>query len=90
MVNVQARCDEKGFLAVAAFGLRMVHDDSPARGLSAALAIVRDLQVHLLCVEFCILRNCSNITPNPRAHTGLHLVTCLLHTSGHTNALTTS
>jgi hypothetical protein len=42
---LQARCDEKGFLAVAAFGLRLVHDDSPARGLAAALAIVKGLQV---------------------------------------------
>ena len=45
MPTMQARCDEKGFLAVAAFGLRVVHDDSPAHGLAAALAIVKGLQV---------------------------------------------
>lgn len=43
----QARCDEKGFLAVAAFGLPgRTHEDGPARALSAALAIVQGLQVH--------------------------------------------
>ena len=48
---MQARCDEKGFLAVAAFGLRVVHDDSPARGLAAALAIVEGLQVRADCMH---------------------------------------
>lgn len=44
----QARCDEKGFLAVTAFGLPgRTHEDSAARGLSAALAIVQGLQVHV-------------------------------------------
>lgn len=44
--GLQARCDEKGFLAVTAFGLPgKTHEDSPARALSAALAIVQSLKV---------------------------------------------
>ena len=45
---VQFRCDEKGFLAVCAFGLPgKSHEDGPSRGVKAALSIVaamRDLQ----------------------------------------------
>ena len=38
---VQMRCDEKGFLAVCAFGLpNKAPEQGPARGLQAALAIV--------------------------------------------------
>ena len=46
----QARCDEKGFLAVCAFGLPgSLWEDGPERAVGAALAIVRSLQVrHLL------------------------------------------
>lgn len=41
---LQMRCDEKGFLAVCAFGLPgRVHEDSPARGIKAALAVVKSL-----------------------------------------------
>ena len=45
---VQFRCDEKGFLAVSAFGLPgKSHEDGPSRGVKAALSIVaamRELQ----------------------------------------------
>ena len=38
---LQFRCDEKGFLAICAFGLPgRTHEDGPARGVQAALAIV--------------------------------------------------
>ena len=41
LANVQMRCDEKGFLAVCAFGLpNKAPEQGPARGLQAALAIV--------------------------------------------------
>ena len=41
LVAVQMRCDEKGFLAVCAFGLpNKAPEQGPARGLQAALAIV--------------------------------------------------
>ena len=44
--GLQARCDEKGFLAVTAFGLPgKTHEDSPARALSAAWATVQRLKV---------------------------------------------
>lgn len=37
----QFRCDEKGFLAICAFGLPgRSHEDGPARGIQAALSIV--------------------------------------------------
>jgi class 3 adenylate cyclase len=37
----QFRCDEKGFLAICAFGLPgRSHEDGPARGIQTALAIV--------------------------------------------------
>ena len=46
MFYMQARCDEKGFLAVAAFGLPgNTHEDGPGRALAAALAITSKLQV---------------------------------------------
>jgi len=42
---LQMRCDEKGYLALCAFGLPgRSHDDSPARGVQAALAVVSNLQ----------------------------------------------
>lgn len=42
---LQARCDEKGFLAVCAFGLPgSLHEDGAERAISAALAIVQRLQ----------------------------------------------
>jgi len=43
---LQMRCDEKGFLAVCAFGLQgQTHEDAPARALLAALSIVKALKV---------------------------------------------
>lgn len=43
---LQLRCDEKGFLAVCAFGLPgQTHEDGPARALLAALSIIHALQV---------------------------------------------
>lgn len=43
---LQLRCDEKGFLAVCAFGLPgQTHEEGPARALLAALSIVRALEV---------------------------------------------
>ena len=42
----QFRCDEKGFLALCAFGLPgRTHEDGPARGIQAALAIVEAVKV---------------------------------------------
>ncbi len=42
----QFRCDEKGFLAICAFGLPgRTHEDGPARGIQAALAIVETVKV---------------------------------------------
>jgi Adenylate and Guanylate cyclase catalytic domain len=42
---LQMRCDEKGYLALCAFGLPgRSHEDSPARGVQAALAVVSNLQ----------------------------------------------
>lgn len=42
----QFRCDEKGFLAICAFGLPgRSHEDGPARGIQAALAIVEAIKV---------------------------------------------
>lgn len=42
----QFRCDEKGFLAICAFGLPgRSHEDDPARGIQAALAIVEAVKV---------------------------------------------
>lgn len=42
----QFRCDEKGFLAICAFGLPgRSHEDGPARGIQAALAIVEAVKV---------------------------------------------
>lgn len=49
----QFRCDEKGFLAICAFGLPgRTHEDGPARGIQAALAIVEAVKVRagLLCL----------------------------------------
>ena len=41
---LQARCDEKGFIIVAAFGLPgYTHEDGPARGIRTALATVHAL-----------------------------------------------
>ena len=46
LVHVQVRCDEKGFLAVCAFGLPgKTHEDMPARGIQAALSIVEALRL---------------------------------------------
>ena len=46
---LQLRCDEKGFLAVCAFGLPgQTHGDDPARALLAALSIVHDLEVLII------------------------------------------
>lgn len=43
---LQFRCDEKGFLAICAFGLPgRSHEDGPARGIQAALAIVEAVKV---------------------------------------------
>ncbi|GAB4822063.1 hypothetical protein N2152v2_009109 [Parachlorella kessleri] len=42
---VQFRCDEKGFLAICAFGLPgRTHEDGPARGIQAALSIVEGMK----------------------------------------------
>lgn len=42
---LQMRCDEKGYIALCAFGLPgRSHEDSPARGVQAALAVVSNLQ----------------------------------------------
>ncbi|KAL4458480.1 hypothetical protein ABPG75_013345 [Micractinium tetrahymenae] len=42
---LQFRCDEKGFLAICAFGLPgRSHEDGPARGIQAALAIVEAIK----------------------------------------------
>lgn len=42
---LQMRCDEKGYVALCAFGLPgRSHEDSPARGVQAALAVVSNLQ----------------------------------------------
>lgn len=42
----QARCDEKGFLAICAFGLpARSHEDDPARGVIAALSIADAVRV---------------------------------------------
>lgn len=44
---LQLRCDEKGFLAVCAFGLPgQTHEDGAARALLAALSIVHALKVN--------------------------------------------
>jgi hypothetical protein len=44
--SLQFRCDEKGFLAICAFGLPgRSHEDGPARGIQAALAIVEAVKV---------------------------------------------
>lgn len=44
---LQMRCDEKGFLALAAFGLPgRAHEDSPGRGIQAALNVVDMLEKH--------------------------------------------
>lgn len=43
---LQFRCDEKGFLAICAFGLPgRSHEDGPARGIQVALAIVEAIKV---------------------------------------------
>lgn len=43
---VQFRCDEKGFVAICAFGLPgRSHEDNPARGIQAALAVVEGVKV---------------------------------------------
>lgn len=43
--TLQVRCDEKGFLAICAFGLPgKTHEDGPARGIQAALSIVDALR----------------------------------------------
>ena len=45
MLPVQLRCDEKGFVAVCAFGLPgQTHDDGPVRGVLAALQIADGMQ----------------------------------------------
>ncbi|KAL3159729.1 hypothetical protein ABBQ38_010135 [Trebouxia sp. C0009 RCD-2024] len=42
---LQFRCDEKGFLSICAFGLPgKTHEDSPARAIQAALAIVEGMK----------------------------------------------
>jgi hypothetical protein len=42
---LQMRCDEKGYLALCAFGLPgRAHEDSPSRGVHAALAVISHLQ----------------------------------------------
>lgn len=42
---LQMRCDEKGYLALCAFGLPgRAHEDSPARGLRAAVSVLNTLQ----------------------------------------------
>ena len=44
---LQERCDEKGFVMLCAFGLPgRSHEDSPARGIQAALSIVQTLHRH--------------------------------------------
>ena len=44
----QLRCDEKGFVAVCAFGLPgKTHDDGPVRGVLAALEIAHGMQASL-------------------------------------------
>ena len=62
----QFRCDEKGFLAICAFGLPgRSHEDGPARGIQAALAIVEAVKVGVgaagaptagLSHAFCLMR----------------------------------
>lgn len=43
---LQFRCDEKGFLAICAFGLPgKTHEDGPHRGIMAALSITDALKV---------------------------------------------
>ncbi len=43
---LQFRCDEKGFLAICAFGLPgRSHEDGPARGIQAAIDIVEAIRV---------------------------------------------
>ena len=47
----QLRCDEKGFLAVCAFGLPgQTHDDGPAHGVLAALQIAHGMQASSRCL----------------------------------------
>ena len=42
---LQMRCDEKGYIALCAFGLPgRAHEDIPARGILAALAVVQALE----------------------------------------------
>ena len=54
--SLQVRCDEKGFLAVCAFGLPgKTHEDMPARGIQSALSIVEALRAAggVSPIEYC-------------------------------------
>ena len=47
--SIQVRCDEKGFVAVCAFGMPgKTHDDGPSRGVLAALSIGHGMKVQRL------------------------------------------
>lgn len=51
---LQFRCDEKGFLAICAFGLPgRSHEDGPARGIQAAIDIIEAIRVRRSLSSAC-------------------------------------